>query len=85
MWLLFKFLSPARHTRHNSGAKGLTCVHFASYFRDITCTGIVGKASHCTQAKCSCWCSGGRGLTSPVCCYSAAFVQHLCIRNSKFM
>jgi len=32
MWLLFKLWSPAHHTKHNSGAKGLACVHFASYF-----------------------------------------------------
>jgi hypothetical protein len=83
MRLLFKFWYPA--TKHNSGAKGLICVHFASYFHDITCTGCAGIASHYTQAKCSCRCSSGRGLTAPVCCYSAAFVRHRCIRNSVFM
>jgi len=51
MWLLFKFWSPAHHTRHNSGAKGLTCVHFALYFHDITCAGCAGMASHYTQAS----------------------------------
>jgi len=44
--------------------------------------GFADIVSHYTQAKCSCWCSDGRGLTSPVCCYSAAFVWHLCVRNT---